>query len=75
MFSIISQEKTPLRDSRGGSVYRRLYLCDGDADLSEIPTADAPGSVIYVADTGKTYVLDHGKCWRPCLEGGVPWHV
>ncbi len=75
MFSVITQEKTSLRDSRGGSVYRRAYLCDGDEDLKALPTEDAPGSLAYVAETGKCCVLDHVGTWHPCAEGGIPWRV
>ncbi|MBQ9781040.1 MAG: hypothetical protein IJW00_08860 [Clostridia bacterium] len=73
MFSVITQEKTPLRDSRGGSVYRRTYLCDHHHDLAALPTDDAPASLCYVAETGKCYVLDHEKRWCLCPQGGVPW--
>ena len=75
MFSVISQEKTPLRDSRGGNIYRRIYLCDGGEDLGEIPMGDAPGSLAYTAAEGKCFVLDHGKHWRLSPGGGVPWGV
>ena len=75
MFSVIDQSKTVLRDSRGGSVYRRCYLCDDEADLTELPLSDAPGSLAYVADTGKSYVLDHKGSWKACSGGGVPWHL
>lgn len=75
MFSVITQEKTPLRDSRGGSVYRRTYLCDTAEDLSALPVTDAPGTLAYVVVSGKTYVLDHGKSFHSCPEGGIPWRV
>ena len=75
MFSVIDQNKTTLRDSCGGSVYRRVYLCDSEADLSDLPVSDAPGSVAYTADAGQSYVLDHVGNWRACSGGGVPWHV
>lgn len=73
MFSVIRQEKTPLRDNRGGSVYRRTYFCDSEGDMSAVPAADAPGSLAYTAMEGKCYVLDHNKTWRLCPMGGVPW--
>ena len=75
MFSVICQEKTPLRDHRGGSIYRRSYLCDDDRDMAVIPTEDAPGSLAYTATEGKCYLLDHHKCWHLCPAGGVPWGV
>lgn len=75
MFSVINQEKTPLRDSRGGNIYRRVYLCDDDEDVPALPKGDAPGSLAYVTETGKGYVLDHGKIWRVCPVGGIPWQV
>ncbi len=75
MYSVINQEKTPLRDSRGGNIYRRVYLCDTEADVPALPTSDAPGSLAYAAAEGKGYVLDHGKTWRVCSTGGIPWRV
>lgn len=75
MYSVISQEKTPLRDSRGGSIYRRSYLCDGQTDVPGLPTEDAPGSLCYVAESGESYVLDHRRTWHPCPKGGMVWHV
>ena len=75
MFSVILQEKTPLRDSRGGSIYRRAYLCDTLEDLESLPVSDAPASEAYVAEEGKTYILDHHKTWVPCPMGGMPWRA
>ncbi len=75
MHSVINQEKTPLRDNRGGSIYRRAYLCDKTEDVSLLPTEDAPGSVCYVAADGKNYVLNHEKTWCACPVGGVPWQI
>lgn len=76
MFSVILQEKTPLRDSRGGNIYRRAYLCDTAEDLAGLPVSDAPASVAYVADGGQSYILNHHKAWIPCPSGGVLlWHA
>ena len=77
MFSVMQQEKTALRDSRGMSVYRRLYLCDTARDVSELPVSDAPGSGALVAEGGALYLLDHGGRWREASAmagmGGFVW--
>jgi len=77
MFSVMQQEKTALRDGRGMTVYRRLYLCDTEADLAELPLDDAPGSGALIADGGGFYLLDHGRSWRlanPAIGmGGCLW--
>ncbi len=75
MFSVITQEKTPIRDNCGGSVYRRFYLCDEAEDVEQLPVSDAPGTVAYVIDSGMTCVLDHRRAWHPCPEGGIPWRT
>ncbi len=75
MFSSIKQEKTILRDGRGMTVYRRLYLCDAEADIPALPADDAPGSVAVVADGGGVYMLDHGRVWRAAGTGGAVWLV
>lgn len=64
MYSVLEQEKTSLRDGRGATVFRRLYLCDTVDDLPTLPVADAPGSAVLVADGGGFYLLDHGGAWR-----------
>lgn len=64
MFSVMSQEKTNLRDGRGMTVYRRLYLCDCAEDIADLPAEDAPGSGALVADGGDMYLLDHARVWR-----------
>lgn len=64
MYSVLEQERTPLRDGRGAAVFRRLYLCDAPEDLPALPVTDAPGSGALVADGGAFYLLDHGKVWR-----------
>jgi hypothetical protein len=64
MYSVLEQEKTPLRDGRGATVFRRLYLCDTHEDVSSLPVSDAPGSGALVADGGGFYLLDHGYVWR-----------
>lgn len=64
MFSVLRQEKTPLRDGRGMTVWHRLYLCDGEADVATLPVEDAPGSGAVVADGGGFYLLDHSRVWR-----------
>ncbi len=75
MYSVLQQEKTNLRDSRGGTVYRRLYLCDTAADVKVLPQEDAPGSLAVVADGGDLCLLDHSRTWRPAGsgQGGVVW--
>lgn len=70
MYSVLQQEKTALRDSRGGSVYRRLYLCDEAADLDALPKDDAPGSGALVAEGGRFFVLNHAHNWCPA-DGAV----
>ncbi len=67
MYSVWQQDKTPQRDGRGMTIYRRLYLCDSAADLAELPTDDAPGSAVVVADGGGVYLLDHRRTW--CAAG------
>ncbi len=64
MFSMMQQDKTILRDGRGMTVYRRVYICDGEADIGSLPCEDAPGSAAVVADGGGLYLLDHGRVWR-----------
>ncbi len=64
MYSVLQQEKTALRDGRGMTVYRRLYLCDTAADLEELPTEDAPGSGAVVAEGGGFYLMDHNRTWH-----------
>ena len=77
MYSVLKQEKTVLRDSRGMTVYRRLYLCDTVADMAELPTDDAPGSGAVSADGGECYLLDHNRMWRKASGaagmGGCLW--
>ena len=77
MFSVLQQEKTVLRDSRGMSVYRRLYLCDTAEDVSELLVSDAPGSGALVAEGGALYLLDHNCRWREASAmtevGGCIW--
>ncbi len=64
MYSTIQQEKTILRDARGMTVYRRLYLCDTTADVATLPVEDAPGSATLVAAGGAIFLLDHGGIWQ-----------
>ena len=68
MYSVLEQEKTPLRDERGATVFRRLCLCDAEEDLATLPVTDGSGSGALVADGGGFYLLDHsgaGGClWR-----------
>ncbi len=77
MYSVMQQEKTALRDGRGMTVYRRVYLCDTVEDVPALPVEDAPGSCAIVADGGEGYLLDHGKIWRPAPGlggmGGSLW--
>ena len=69
MYSVLHQEKTVLRDGRGMTVYRRLYLCDTAEDVAELPTEDAPGSGALVAQGGSFYLLDHRRAW--CAADGA----
>ncbi len=77
MYSVLQQEKTALRDGRGMTVYRRLYLCDKAEDVAELPAEDAPGSGALVADGGEFYILDNGRVWRAASGamglGGCLW--
>ncbi len=63
MFSAIKQEKTNLRDGRGMTVYRRLYLLDRSDELPTLPTTDAPGSGAMTAE-GDLFLLDHSGTWH-----------
>jgi hypothetical protein len=77
VFSVLKQEKTALRDGRGMTVYRRLYLCDEIEDVAAMPRTDAPGSGVIVADGGAAFLLNHRGEWCPCegitLMGGGLW--
>ena len=77
MYSVLQQEKTALRDGRGATVYRRLYLCDTNEDLDAIPTDDAPGSGALVAEDCAFYILNNSRCWcynpRFSVMGGNLW--
>ena len=77
MYSILQQEKTVLRNSRGMTVYRRLYFCDTSEDLESLPTEDAPGSGALVAAGGEFYLLDHSRTWQAADSatglGGCLW--
>lgn len=63
MYSVLQQEKTALRDGRGMTVYRRLYLCDTSEDVAGLPVEDAPGSGALVAEGGGFYLLNHKHAW------------
>ena len=76
MSSVLQQEKTSLRDGRGMTVYRRLYLCDREEEIHELPVEDAPGSAVLVAEGGALYLLNHRRAWCPAdraLLGGGLW--
>ena len=77
VYSVLEQERTPLRDGRGATVFRRLYLCDTEEDLPSLPVTDAPGSGVLVADGGAFYLLDHRSIWRradaAASMGGSLW--
>ncbi len=80
MFSVMHQEKTSLRDARGGTVFRRLYLCDTEDDILLLPSDDAPGSAAVIAAGGGCRLLDHGGVWRNAdapraLPGGGVWSL
>ena len=75
MYSDIRQEKTSRRDAKGGTVYRKIYLCDTEEDIPHLPKEDAVGSLCYVAQTGEIYVLDHTPAWRCGGKGMVPWSL
>ena len=70
MFSVLQQEKTPLRDGRGMTVYRRFYLCDHAEEVNALPVEDAPGSAAVVAEGGAFFILNHGRVW--CAAGRCP---
>ncbi len=76
VYSVLEQARTPLRDGRGMTVFRRLYLCDTEADLENLPVADAPGSGALIAEGGGLWLLDHNRTWRrangaAALGGGL----
>lgn len=77
VYSILQQEKTALRDGRGMTVYRRLYLCDTEEDVTTLPAEDAPGSGALVAAGGEMYLLNHNRVWcrasGACGMGGGLW--
>jgi len=77
MYSVLEQEKTPLRDERGATVFRRLYLCDTEEDLAILPVTDGPGSGALVARGGGLYLLDHSRVWQAAGSaagwGGCIW--
>jgi hypothetical protein len=77
MFSVLEQERTPLRDSRGAAVFRRLYLCDTEEDLASLPVTDAPGSGAVIAEGGGFCLLDHHREWKRADRalglGGCLW--
>ncbi len=58
------------------TVYRRLYLCDTEADLEDLPVTDAPGSGVLIAEGGGFLLLNHGRVWKradpaAALGGGL----
>lgn len=63
MYSVLQQEKTSLRDSRGMTVYRRFYLCDSAEEVADLPVEDAPGSAALAAEGGAFYILNHKRTW------------
>lgn len=77
MYSVLQQEKTALRDARGMTVYRRLYLCDGEEDVAALPRDDAPGSGALVAEGSGFYLLSNSRTWCSCPRlftmGGCLW--
>ncbi len=80
MFSVLHQEKTALRDAQGGTVFRRLYLCDDEGDVPALPVTDAPGSQAVVAAGGGRYLLDHRRLWHHAdgdglSAGGGVWNA
>lgn len=76
VYSVLEQAKTPLRDGRGMTVFRRLYLCDTEADLASLPVTDAPGSGALTAEGGGMWLLDHNRVWKrvdTAVLGGGLW--
>ena len=72
VYSVLEQAKTALRDGRGMTVFRRLYLCDAEADLEALPVTDAPGSGALVVEGGGLWLLDHGRTWRRADGAATP---
>ena len=70
MFSVLKQEKTALRDGRGMTVYRRVYLLVEMEGVAALPHTDAPGSGVIVADGGALLLLNHRGEWCP-WEGNI----
>lgn len=77
MFSVLEQERTSLRDSRGTAVFRRLYLCDTAEDVATLPVTDAPGSGAVIAEGGGFRLLNHRREWKRADNalglGGCLW--
>jgi hypothetical protein len=75
MYSVLEQAKTPLRDGQGMTVFRRLYLCDTEEDVAELPVSDAPGSGALAAEGGGFFLLNHRREWKrahtAALGGGL----
>lgn len=41
------------------------YFLDTESDLASVPTIDAyPGSIAYVIDSGKLFILNTNKEWK-----------
>ncbi len=54
------------RETKGvdGEVAQVTIVCDAAADVADLPTGYAPGSIAVVADSGlPTYVLNASGTW------------
>ena len=49
-----------------------IYTVDTEAELASVPTHDTPGSLAFVIETSKLYILNTLGEWilKPCCGGG-----
>ena len=49
----------------------RKFLCDKEADIENLPTSCSAGSLAYVIESGKRYILNNEKDWveKVCAAG------
>ena len=50
----------------------KKYIVDTEAEIAEVPTTGAPGSIAFCIDSSKYYMLNNAKEWveTPGLAGG-----